>query len=123
MERFSVEYPESYKKYLEYLESDDEFEYQVRMEHEWDDEKYQELLKLLMDVINDYKPTDLIPRSVMHFFTSGITRLTGMISHPDFLNNRTIKDLKAYQELVNKRKNELLELQKKFISGELFQED
>lgn len=122
MEKFAVEYPESYRKYLAYIESEEDFDFCLRMEFGWNDEKYRQCLQLLLDVINDYKPTDLVPRPVMHFFTSGITRLVGTISHPDFLNDRTKSDaaLKEYRHLISKRKEELLELQRKFISGELF---
>lgn len=119
------EYPPSHQKYLEYINSEDDFESHVRLNLEWDDEKYQQLLELLRNVINDYKSTDLIPRSVMHFFTSGITQLTGTISHPAFLNDRSKDEavLQEYRDLVTRRKTELLELQRKFISGELFQQD
>lgn len=117
MEKFIVEYPESYRKYLAYIESEEDFEFCLRMEFEWNDGKYQQCLKLLLDVIDDYRPTDLIPRPVMHFFTSGITRLVGTISHPGFLNDKSKSE---YRHLIAKRKEELLDLQRKFISGELF---
>jgi hypothetical protein len=106
---------ESFKKYIEYVESEDEFSYKVRMEREWDDEEYQRFLALLLAVINDYKDTDLMPIPVVLFFTSQLNYLVGTISHPDFFNNTT----KAYEELVNTRKTELLDLQKKFFTGEL----
>jgi hypothetical protein len=106
---------ESFKKYLVYIESKDEFSYKVRMEREWDDEEYQRFLALLLAVINDYNDTDLMPIPVVLFFTSQLNYLVGTISHPDFFNNTT----KVYEELVNTRKAELLDLQKKFFTGEL----
>ncbi|WP_143081192.1 hypothetical protein [Chitinophaga rupis] len=106
---------ESLKQYVEYVGSEDEFSYKVRMEGEWDDDEYHRFITLLLAVIDDYKDTDLMPVPVMLFFTSQLNHLVGTISHPDFFNNTT----KEYEELVNTRKTELLELQKKFFSGEL----
>ena len=106
---------ESFKAYLEYLDSEEEFSYRVRMEREWDDKEYQHLIALVMAAVNDYKDTDLIPIPVMLFFTSQISYLVGIISNPDFFINTS----PAYKELVTKRKEELLDLQKRFFSGEL----
>lgn len=106
---------ESLKQYVEYVESDDEFSYKVRMEREWNDDEYHRFITLLMAVINDYKNTNLMPIPVMLFFTTQLNYLVGTISHPDFFINTT----KEYEELVNTRKAELLGLQKKFFSGEL----
>lgn len=105
----------SFKAYLEYLESEDEFTYRVRMDREWNDNEYQRLLALVMAVIEEYKDTDLIPIPVMLFFTSQLNYLVGTISNPDFFINTD----QAYKELVTKRKEELLDLQKKFFSGDL----
>lgn len=107
---------ESLNKYLEYLDSDDEFTYKVRMEKEWDDESYQAFINLIMEVINDYKATDLVPVPVVLFFTTGLDQLVGMVSNPLFFSNTS----KAYEDLVRKRTEELKALQKKFFSGELF---
>lgn len=106
---------ESLKQYVEYVESEDEFSYKVRMEREWNDDEYHRFIALLMAVIDDYKNTDLIPIPVMLFFTSQVNYLVSAISHPDFFIDTT----KEYEELVNTRKAELLVLQKKFFSGEL----
>lgn len=105
----------SFKAYLEYLESEDEFTYRVRMDREWNDNEYHRLLALVMAVIEEYKDTGLIPIPVMLFFTSQLNYLVGTISNPDFFINTD----QAYKELVTKRKEELLDLQKKFFSGDL----
>jgi len=114
-ETHTIYMKESLKQYVEYVDSEDEFSYKVRMEGEWDDDEYHRFITLLLAVIDDYKDTDLMPVPVMLFFTSQLNHLLGIISHPDFFNNTT----KEYEELVNTRKTELLELQKKFFSGEL----
>lgn len=125
MENHSVTYPPSYTSYLEYIESDEDFEFRLRMEHEWSDTSYQQLMAHITQVIADYRGTDLIPLPIMYFFVSGVTQILGIISHPEFLNNRskTPGELKEYQEIVTKRKDELVDLQKKFLSGELFLKD
>lgn len=107
---------ESLKNYLEYLDSDDDFTFKVRMNFEWDDEAYQEFIRLMMDVINDYKDDHLVPIPVVLFFTGGIKQLIGMVTNPLFFNSATPE----YEALVRKRVGELEELQKKFLSGELF---
>jgi hypothetical protein len=106
---------ESFNQYLEYADSDDELTYKVRMERKWDDASYTTCIKLVMAAINEYKETDLVPIPVVMFFTSGIPYLMGIISHPDFSP--------AQKELVDLRREELLSLQAKFFSGELFMKD
>jgi hypothetical protein len=110
---------ESFKQYLEYADSEDEFTYRVRMEREWDDDAYRTFIDLIMSVINDYKETDVVPIPVVLFFTSGLNYLVGTISHPDFFLNTS----ETYKNLVQSRCEELLALQKKFFSGELFMKE
>lgn len=103
-------------RYLVYIESDDEITYKVRMEREWDDYSYKTCIELLMAVIRDYKESELVPLSVMFFFTSRIPVLLGMTAHPEFFANTT----DAYRELIRVRRQELMLLQEQFFSGELF---
>lgn len=107
---------ESLKNYLEYLDSDEEFIFKVRMEREWDDNTYQELINLIMTVINDYKEDDVVPIPVVLFFTSGLNQLVGMVSNPDFFTNTS----KTYEDLVRSRVKEMEALQQQFFSGEMF---
>ncbi|MCF3107444.1 immunity 41 family protein [Niabella sp. CC-SYL272] len=103
------------EQYLEYLESEHEFSYKLRMERAWDDQEYEKCIRLLLEVIESYRHSPLIPKSVVLFFT-GMSHLIGQISNPAFFANRD----PAYQELVEKRKKELLTLQEQFYSGALF---
>ncbi|SJZ95434.1 hypothetical protein SAMN04488128_10221 [Chitinophaga eiseniae] len=107
---------ESLKKYLEYLDSDEEFSFKVRMEAEWDDEAYQEFIRLTMAVINDYKDDHLVPIPVALFFTTGLKQLTGMVTNPLFFKTASPE----YETLVRRRVAELEDLQQQFLSGELF---
>jgi hypothetical protein len=107
---------ESLKKYLEYADSEAEFIYRVRMDREWDDVAYQSSIELVMSVINDYKFRGVIPIPVVLFFTTGLNNLVDMISHPDFHLNISA----TCSDLIASRKKELLTLQGKFFSGELF---
>jgi len=103
------------KEFLEYLESEDEFSYKIRMERAWDDHEYEKYISLLLRVIDSYRGTEVIPTSVVLFFT-GLQHLIDQISHPDFFYNTD----QHYRALVERRKMELLELRQKFCSGELF---
>ena len=103
------------KEFLEYLESEDEFSYKIRMERVWDGHKYEKYISLLLRVIDSYRGTKIIPVSVVLFFT-GLQHLIEQISHPNFFCNTD----QPYRALVKKRKMELLELRRKFCSGELF---
>jgi hypothetical protein len=125
MKNYIPQYPESYKKFLELSDSDDSLEYHLRMEREWDDEKYQNAINLVLEVITDYKQTDLIPTPIMFFFISSLPGIVDMISHPAFLNpdNMDPQALNRYQELIARRSKELQDLQQKFISGELFNKE
>lgn len=102
-------------EFLEYLESEDEFSYKIRMERAWDDHEYEKCISLLLRVIDSYRGTKVIPTSVVLFFT-GLQHLIDQISYPDFFYNTE----QAYKDLVERRKRELLELRRKFYSGELF---
>lgn len=103
-------------RYLVYSESDEELTYRVGMDREWDDYSYQTCVELLMAVIREYKESELVPLSVMIFFTSRIPLLLGMTAQADFFVNRTHE----YRELVRVRRQELMLLQEQFFSGELF---
>ncbi|MBC9913911.1 hypothetical protein [Chitinophaga varians] len=107
---------ESLKKYLEYIDSDEDFSFKVRMEAEWDDHAYQEFSRLMTAVIHDYKDSGLIPIPVMLFFTSGLDQLIGIVTNPLFFKTAS----REYEDLVRGRVAELEAWQKKFLSGELF---
>lgn len=107
---------ESFQQYLDYLDSDDEFSYKLRMDLHWDDDAYRQMKELLLAVIAAYKETDLVPIPVVLFFTSGVNSIYGIIDHPQFFNNTNTE----YEQMVRSRKTELQDLQQRFFSGELF---
>lgn len=107
---------ESFQKYLDYLDSDEEFAYKLRMELEWDDAEYLHMRDLVLAVIDEYKGTNLVPVPVVLFFTSGIGYIEGITGHAQFFSNTTAE----YQQMVQERKAELQDLRRRFFSGELF---
>lgn len=106
--------------YHEYLESDDEFYYQLRMSYNWDDESFQKMLLLLNRVLSEYKGSDLIPKSLVYFFTSKVDLITGLVTNPLFFKNPPVPfTADTYQALIAERVRTLQDLKRRFFTGEL----
>lgn len=108
---------DSLKRYLEYRDSEDDFQSNLRLYFKWDDEKYRFYINLLTEVINDYKEENLIPIPIYFFFTNAIDRIAGTISHPDFRSNLTTEEV----GLLEQREKELLKMKEAFLTGNFYQ--
>lgn len=105
----------SLKRYLEYLDSDEEFILKTRITRMWNDNDYILFREIIDNVIKDYKGEALFPISIVYLFISGIDHLINLISNPSFYSG-TDDD---YRLLIQKRIIELNNLKKSFMSGEL----
>lgn len=111
----------SLDEYVEYRDSDEEFSFVLRMEYEWDDKKYQELMGKVRDVLYEYKDEPVLPKTIIHFFTSEIDIISGTVSNDVFFTTTPEGISKEdYKKLIIKRKSELLELKKMFFSGDFY---
>ena len=108
-------------QYNKYKESEEEFSYVLRMEYEWYDDKYQEMITLIRSIFEEYRERDVLPKSVIYFFTREIDLIIGIVSKDIFFN--TIPDQYTREEfihLIEKRKAELSDLKQKFFTGDFY---
>ncbi|NVK65934.1 MAG: hypothetical protein HWE22_15185 [Flavobacteriales bacterium] len=109
----------SLDNYLKYRDSDEDFSFILRMEYEWDDKQYQILMSKVRDILYEYKDELVLPKTIIHFFTSEIDIISGTVSNDVFFTTTPDGISKEdYKKLVLKRKSELLELKKMFFSGD-----
>lgn len=99
--------------------SDDWFLYYLRLNLEWDDNRYLEMIELINSILNEYKNQLLVPKLLVPFFMFEIDQIISIASHPNFtnLNLSWIKnpeDRKKYKELVEKRIQELKKMKYDF---------
>lgn len=107
------------EEYSNYLESDEEFSYVLRMHYEWDDEAYLLMISIVKSVMKEYEDKDVIPKNITCFFTCTIDLIVGIVSNDLFFNTTPSDYTKdEYINLVEKRKQELLAYKKQFFSGD-----
>lgn len=107
--------------YNNYTESDEEFSYILRMEYEWKDEKYKEMMRIVRDVFLEFQEELVIPKALIHFFTKEIDVIVGLVSNSIFFNSTPDNFTKEqYEKIVLKGKSELLELKELFFSGDFY---
>ena len=59
---------ESLKKFYEYLDSDEELCYFVRMNAEWNEESFCKMKRFVKGVVDDYAEEDVIPKIIVRYF-------------------------------------------------------
>ena len=102
-------------------DSTDWFLYYLRLNLEWDDNRYMEMMELINSILNEYKNQLLVPKLLVPFFMNEIELIIGIASHPNFtkLNISWIKcpeDRMKYKELVERRIHGLKEMQNNFCN-------
>jgi hypothetical protein len=112
------------KEFLKMEESKDWFVNYLRINLEWDDSKYVEMISLIMSILEEYKDSYLIPKDLIYFFSSEIDHIIGTTKHPSFfnLNLPSIKseaDRNKYKEMVEKRVLELEDMRDEFLYGKI----
>ena len=71
----------SLKNLINYIESDEELEYAIRMSHDWNEESFIKMVQLLENVKNDYTNSDCLPKTYVMYCVSTIPRILGMLHH------------------------------------------
>lgn len=110
----------SLKNFYEYLGSDKELMYYVRINAEWNEEIFIMLKKLIRDVIKDYENEDYYPKRFVMYFMFEIPSIINMLSHFKKCNEKEI--LAGYTEetflsMIAERKKQLEELRKEFFDS------
>ncbi|MEB3801515.1 hypothetical protein [Flavobacterium columnare] len=112
------------KTFLEKEKSKDWFINDLRLNLEWKDSKYLEMINLVNSILLEFKESYLIPKDLIYFFSFEIDRIIGITKHPSFfdLNLSSIKtdvDRENYKNLVEKRIAELENMRDEFLYGEI----
>lgn len=110
----------SLKKLYEYIQSDEELMYYVRINAEWNEELFIKMKKLIREVINDYENDDYYPKRFVMYFMLEIPSIINMLSHFKTCNEK--ERLAGYTEesylsMIAERRKQLEELRKEFIDS------
>ncbi|MBM0653298.1 hypothetical protein JMN11_06380 [Capnocytophaga genosp. AHN8471] len=104
------------QEFKEKHNSFDWFSKDLRLNYQWDDTKFSEMMSLINRIFSFYKNKDVFPKDLIYFFTSEIPFIIGIIENPIFLRSIPPGFTKeSYLHLVEKRKKELLELRELFF--------
>lgn len=72
---------ESLRRFYEYLDSDEELMYSVRMNAEWNEEAFCKMKKLAEAVMEDYAEEEYYPKRFVGYFIREIPSVINMLSH------------------------------------------
>ena len=108
----------SLKRFYEYIDSDEELMYCVRIKVEWNEESFNNMRQLARDVIKDYANEDYYPKKFIIYFMREIPSIINILSH---IRGCTEKDLMAgyteetYLNMIAERREQLKKLRWEFI--------
>ncbi|WP_136668192.1 NADAR family protein [Flavobacterium sp. H122] len=106
--------------FIEYNESDEELEFFIRMNAEWNEDSFKKLYNILMLFFENCKDENEIPKEIDYLFNSSISRIIDIISSPPFTNNNFIGlSSLEYKDFIQSRISVLNEL-KKIYENRLF---
>lgn len=71
---------ESLKKFYEYLASDEELMYSVRINAEWNEESFSKMQKLVKAVMADYAMEEVYPKEFVLYFVREIPSVINILS-------------------------------------------
>ncbi|WMJ75203.1 hypothetical protein RCC89_18835 [Cytophagaceae bacterium ABcell3] len=75
---------EKAKLFEEYYNSDNDFLSYLRLNYEWDQSKFDVLVKLIKSVLDEYSEEPVFPKTLLHFFYLDLKLIEGIISNPLF---------------------------------------
>lgn len=110
-----IELKRSALDFIDYYNSDEDFLTLLRMNFDWDDTQFKKLKELLSNVLNDYKDDQVVPKSILVFFTIDIKLITGIVKNPIFYRSPPLNlSEEEFREFVDNRLKELNEIGKSF---------
>lgn len=110
----------SLKDFYEYLDSDNELMYYVRINAEWNEEAFIKMKKLIRDVIKDYEKEDYYPKRFVMYFMLEIPSIINMLSHFRKCNEKEISagyTEETFLSMIAERIKQLEELRKEFFDS------
>ena len=112
------EMKDSLKKFYEYLGSDEELMYYVRINVEWNEESFNQMKQLVREVIKDYADEDYYPKRFTIYFMREIPSIINMLSHFKVCTEKELLDGytdETYQSMLEERREQLEKLRWEFI--------
>ncbi len=111
---------DSLKKFYEYLGSDDELTYYVRLNVEWNEESFCEMRKLVKAVMQDYAQEESYPKQFVLYFMREIPSVINMLSQIKVCTEE--EQLKGYTQetymsMLSDKIKQLEELKWEFIKS------
>lgn len=101
--------------FLEYNQSDEELEFFIRMNAEWNEDSFKKLCSIITSFFENCKDEKEIPKEIDYLFNSSISRIIGIISSPLFTNNNFIGlSSLEYKDFIQNRISVLNELKKTY---------
>lgn len=111
---------DSFKKFIDYLGSDEELMYYVRINAEWNEESFIKMKHLVREVIKDYENEDYYPKIFIIYFMREIPSIIIILSH---FKKCSEKELLAgyteetYLSMIAERMEQLNKLRWEFIDS------
>ncbi|SHJ74222.1 hypothetical protein SAMN02745136_00701 [Anaerocolumna jejuensis DSM 15929] len=108
----------SLKKFYEYLGSDEELMYFVRINVDWNEESFIKMEQLIREVIRDYANDDSYPKRFIIYIMRDIPSIIGMLSHfkvctEDYIQKGYTQE--SYRNLIAERVERLQKVIEDFI--------
>ncbi len=113
---------DSLKKFYEYVGSEENLMYYVRINVRWNEEVFLKMKKVIREVMNDYENEDHYPKRFVMYFILEIPSVINMLSHwktgsqEDMLPGETYTEEK-FLSMIAERIKQLEELRKEFIQS------
>lgn len=108
---------ESLSRFYDYLDSEEELYYFVRMNAEWNEESFCKMKQLVRAVMADYAHEDIYPKRFAGYFMNDIDAIINMLSHFKVCTEENIKQgytQETYMNMIEDRKKQLKELMWEF---------
>lgn len=111
---------DSLKNFIEYLGSDEELMYYVRINVEWNEESFIRMKHLVREVIRDYENEDFYPKIFVQYFMREIPSVINILSH---FKGCSEKELSAgytketYLSMIAERIKQLKNLHWEFVKS------
>jgi hypothetical protein len=108
---------ESLRRFYDYLDSDEELTYSVRMNAEWNEEAFCKMKKLVKAVMEDYAKEECYPKRFAGYFVREIPSVINMLSHIKVCTEENILKgytQESYMDMLAEKRKQLEELKWEF---------
>ncbi len=114
---------ESLKKFYEYLASDEELMYLVRINGQWNEESFCKMKKLVKAVEEDYAKEEFYPKRFVFYFMNDIPSVINILSQIRVCTEENLSKgytQETYISMLADKIKQLEELKQEFIDSLIF---